>query len=311
MDDEYTPDRGKLNGDDQNGAASPSTEPAHAEPVDSPEIAQGKQTSTKPRIGPSGGADNPQPSMTMAFEFNGRVVRTVGGDSKTWFVTADVCAELEHGNPTKAVLRLDDDEKGLITIQGAGGGRQDVNVVSESGLYHLVLTSRKPQAKVFRRWVTDEVLPSIRRTGRYEGGGVSGYQGDPTAHEGRKEASAGIEITLPRGLGRYIIMVIPGEPPHVRRTEIDAILSEGAALDVDLMASCLKTIGAFWHKVEHMRALGLDPAASFPSDRLQKAILEGLEIARHYARLYDRETAEEAERIRAACHDASPSNKKG
>jgi hypothetical protein len=106
-------------------------------------------------------------------------------------------------------------------------------------------------------------------------------------------------------------MVIPGEPPHVRRTEIDAILSEGAALDVDLMASCLKTIGAFWHKVEHMRALGLDPAASFPSDRLQKAVLEGLEIARHYARVYDRETAEEAERVRAACHDASASEKKG
>lgn len=82
-------------------------------------------------------------------------------------MAADVCAVLEHTNPTKAVLRLEEDEKGLTTIQGAFGS-QDLNVVNESGLYNLIFTSRKPQAKAFRRWVTGEVLPSIRRTGRYE-----------------------------------------------------------------------------------------------------------------------------------------------
>ena len=64
-------------------------------------------------------------------------------------------------------MRLDEDEKGLTTIQGSGG-RQELNVVSESGLYHLIFTPRKPQAKAFCRWVTETVLPSIRSTGGYQ-----------------------------------------------------------------------------------------------------------------------------------------------
>lgn len=106
-------------------------------------------------------------ATTREFNFNGRRVRAVVKDGEPWFIAADVCAVLEHTNPTKAVLRLDDDEKGLITIQ-ALRGQQEVNVVSESGVYFLILTSRKPEARAFRRWVTGEVLPAIRKTGRYE-----------------------------------------------------------------------------------------------------------------------------------------------
>lgn len=88
-----------------------------------------------------------------------------------WFIAADVCAVLGLDNVTKALLRVDDDDKTLISIQGRTPtegiiGRQ-VNIISESGFYSLVLSSRKPVAKPFKRWVTHEVLPSIRKTGFY------------------------------------------------------------------------------------------------------------------------------------------------
>ena len=77
------------------------------------------------------------PGTAMEFSFKGCSVRTVHQGKDTWFVAADVCAVLELTNPTKAILRLDEDEKGLTTIQGSSG-RQELNVVNESGLYHLV-----------------------------------------------------------------------------------------------------------------------------------------------------------------------------
>lgn len=93
-------------------------------------------------------------------------VRAVKDVNEVWFVAADVCRVLELGNPTRTVERLDDDEKGLTTIKTLGG-EQQMLVVNEAGLYSLVLTSRKPQAKEFKRWVTHDVLPSIRKHGLY------------------------------------------------------------------------------------------------------------------------------------------------
>lgn len=80
-----------------------------------------------------------------------------------WFVAADICRALELENVTKALKGLDDDEVTLKTFQGK---RQ--NIITESGLYALILRSYKPQAKPFRKWVTSEVLPSIRKTGQYK-----------------------------------------------------------------------------------------------------------------------------------------------
>ena len=87
------------------------------------------------------------------------------------FVAADVLAALALDR--KALERLDDDEKGVNSIH-TPGGEQEVTVVNESGLYGLILGSRKPQAKVFKRWVTHEVLPTIRRTGSYSTHQASG-----------------------------------------------------------------------------------------------------------------------------------------
>lgn len=94
-------------------------------------------------------------------------VRTVTLNGAPCFVAADVCRALDIGNPTDALRRLDDDEKALVSIEGISNGNNKANIVNESGLYSLVLGSRKPEAKQFKRWITHEVIPTIRKTGGY------------------------------------------------------------------------------------------------------------------------------------------------
>ena len=104
-------------------------------------------------------------SSVIPFEFHGSEVRTlVGEDGGIWFVLSDVCRVLEIGNPSDAAKRLDEEEVTLDTIEGSN---RRSNVINESGMYSLVLTSRKESAKRFKKWVTSEVLPTIRRTGTY------------------------------------------------------------------------------------------------------------------------------------------------
>ena len=101
------------------------------------------------------------------FLFEGEtLLRVEETDGKPKFALVDLCKILEIGNSRQAASRLDDDEKGVITIDTLGGP-QELTVVTESGLYSLVLTSRKPAAKRFKKWITSEVLPSLRRTGTY------------------------------------------------------------------------------------------------------------------------------------------------
>lgn len=106
-------------------------------------------------------------SMPSIFEFETLPVRiNTGEDGGTWFVATDVCRVLEIANPSDAYTRLDEDEKG-VRIMDTPGGPQQVVMINEAGLYSLVLTSRKSQAKRFKRWVTHDVLPSLRKTGSY------------------------------------------------------------------------------------------------------------------------------------------------
>lgn len=91
-------------------------------------------------------------------------VRVIKG--QTWFVAKDVCKVLEFSDAEAATRLLDDDEKLNLLVVGSGQRRNMIHI-SESGLYHLLLQSRKPKAKPFRRWVTMEVLPSIRERGYY------------------------------------------------------------------------------------------------------------------------------------------------
>ncbi|WP_328285402.1 TraK family protein [Fundidesulfovibrio putealis] len=108
------------------------------------------------------------PDSLIPFAFEDSLVRaTADGQGNPWFVANDVCKVLGLANPRDAVSALDEDEKGVATTDTLGG-QQKVLTISESGLYSLVFRSRKPQARSFRKWVTAEVLPTIRRTGRYE-----------------------------------------------------------------------------------------------------------------------------------------------
>ena len=93
-------------------------------------------------------------------------IRTLTIDGEPWFVAADVCRALEIGNPSMTVERLDDDEKGISTIDTLGG-KQRMTIINEPGLYSLVLSSRKPEAKAFKCWITHEVIPAIRKYGGY------------------------------------------------------------------------------------------------------------------------------------------------
>lgn len=102
------------------------------------------------------------------FDFRGAQVRTlIDEQGEPWFVAKDVCDILGLENSRKATKDLDSDEKDIVTISYGTDGNPNRTVVSESGLYSLVFRSRKPEAKAFRRWVTHEVLPQIRRTGGY------------------------------------------------------------------------------------------------------------------------------------------------
>ncbi|HOV13645.1 MAG TPA: Bro-N domain-containing protein [Spirochaetota bacterium] len=109
------------------------------------------------------------------FNFNGEEVRTVIVNDKPYFVAKDVCDILDiqnvsqaiNGNQESGATGLDEDEKLTYKIYISGQNR-DVLLVNESGVYSLIFKSNKPEAKVFKKWVTSEVLPSIRKTGKYE-----------------------------------------------------------------------------------------------------------------------------------------------
>jgi prophage antirepressor-like protein len=105
-------------------------------------------------------------NLPQIFNFGNQQIRTVEEDGEHWFVAADVCNVLNLGNVSMSTARLDDDECTLISIDGASNGLP-MNAVNESGLYSLILGCRKPEAKRFKKWVTSEVLPAIRKTGSY------------------------------------------------------------------------------------------------------------------------------------------------
>lgn len=102
-------------------------------------------------------------NQLQIFNFNENQVRTILINNEPWFVAKDVCEILEITNPTMALQRLDNDERAKFNL-----GRQgETNIVNEPGLYTLILGSRKPEAKEFKRWITHEVIPAIRKHGAY------------------------------------------------------------------------------------------------------------------------------------------------
>lgn len=110
---------------------------------------------------------------TLTRVFNDTEIRIVQKNGEPWLVAKDVCKALDISNPSMALKRLDDDETTLNTIEGKPNAAKqrfrEVNVINEAGTYRLIFTSRKDEAKAFKRWLAHDVLPEIRRTGQYNG----------------------------------------------------------------------------------------------------------------------------------------------
>ena len=105
--------------------------------------------------------------LQKIFNYQDQQVRTVVKDGQPWFVAKDVCNVLNHSNHKVAVSRLDEDEVSKVYLTDSLGRNQKTTVVNEAGLYSLILTSNKPEAKQFKRWITHDVIPTIRKTGGY------------------------------------------------------------------------------------------------------------------------------------------------
>ena len=119
-------------------------------------------------------------TSVASFSFEKFTVRAINRNGEIWFVAADVGAVLGLTNVRASVALLDDDEKGVNTID-TPSGKQEMSIINESGLYALILRSRKPEAKRFRKWVTSEVLPAIRKTGAYSLTITKAQQGELSA----------------------------------------------------------------------------------------------------------------------------------
>ena len=164
----------------------------------------------------------------VAFNFESSNVRvTMGENGEPMFVAADVCQALTIENHRNVLARLDDDEKGVQSMD-TPGGRQELATVNESGLYSLILTSRKPEAKRFKRWVTHEVLPSIRKTGSYVSAASVAHL--PTLTQDRVSAILSIGVAITR---------VPGVKPGIAMAATLTVIYENTGLSVESLRKVL------------------------------------------------------------------------
>lgn len=152
------------------------------------------------------------------FSFATQSVRVLMIDDAPWFVAADVLSVLTLDR--KALERLDSDEKGVSSIH-TPGGPQEMTIVNESGLYALILTSRKPEARKFKKWITSEVLPALRKQGRYTMPGVA----DPFVTLTQNDFTDLVERCIERGVTAALraskTTAKPAEPRPTRETFSD------------------------------------------------------------------------------------------
>ena len=152
------------------------------------------------------------------FSFATQSVRVLMIDDAPWFVAADVLSVLTLDR--KALERLDSDEKGVSSIH-TPGGPQEMTIVNESGLYALILTSRKPEARKFKKWITSEVLPALRKQGRYVMPGVAAPFVTLTQNDFTDLVERCIERGVTAALRASKTTAKPAEPRPTRETFSD------------------------------------------------------------------------------------------
>lgn len=132
-------------------------------------------------------------ALAKVFDYDSGQVRILIIEGKAWFVVADVCRAIGLSNPTMAASRLDPDDLSTAEVIDGMGRPQETRIVNEPGLYDLIFMSRKPEAKAFKRWISHEVLPAIRETGRYEVEPASQFQLPQTYSEALRELATTVE----------------------------------------------------------------------------------------------------------------------
>lgn len=201
--------------------------------------------------------------VSTSASFDDRPVRTVLLNGQPWFVSSDVCAALEIANPRDTLRRLDPDEKGKVRLV-TSGGEQEMNVVNESGLYLLTFNSRKPEAAKFRKWVTSEVLPSLRKAAT----------GEP------QDTAAGSAYCRIPGPGHFRVTL--GETGRLMIYEIepDRFVPDFYSAEVDALALATCLVGAIWRKFQMLDALSaLNSERSNSRYQLGEAIKQAQHIA--------------------------------
>ena len=139
----------------------------------------------------------------QVFNYNSSEVRTVMRDGEPWFCLVDVCRVLDLSSPHKVAERLDRDELTGIKVR-SGGQTREMTFINESGLYSVILRSDKPEAKPFRKWVTSEVLPTIRKTGGYGVDGTKAALAEAKLNNSRaRVASAWMKISKENPVSSY------------------------------------------------------------------------------------------------------------
>lgn len=172
----------------------------------------------------------------LVFHYKSSEVRTVELNGEPWFALKDVCAVLGISNHKMTAQRLDADEVSMTDLTDSMGRQQETTVINESGLYNVILRSDKPEAKPFRKWVTSEVLPSIRKTGSYTMPKLSKemqalfllddrtqkQEARLTALENTMTVDYSQQQTLKKAVGRVVVEALGGKAapayndPHVR-----------------------------------------------------------------------------------------------
>lgn len=185
------------------------------------------------------------------FPVTGQAVRTVTIEGAPWFVSVDVCAVLDIANARQAVSYLDEDEvrrQEPVTTNDGSGRVLPANLINEAGLYSLILRSRKPEAKAFKRWITHEVLPSIRTTGSYVA-----TLGDPLA-----------ELEVANGRLSQAIAIAKAERSRAEQAEVRLAVAAPKADAWDVLASAKGDYSVR----EAANILNRDPAIDTGQNRL-------------------------------------------
>jgi prophage antirepressor-like protein len=188
----------------------------------------------------------------IPFEYEGKPVRVIQVDGEPWFVAADVCAVLDLENPTKAIMTLDADERALTSIQGNRGERE-ANIISEPGMWRLVMRSDKPQAKPFQRFVTHDVLPAIRKTGRFEAPNAPSLQIDEMIDRAVRKALAAQSRALPAPSKSTVPEYLMTTYEAIRKSGPNGVSRNTLITGGKLFVSGIVLSGQIWGGKQHDR----------------------------------------------------------